>query len=42
MALGYYKHGGFTYINKLSQAENVGNIQSVFVMGVIKESMVGV
>lgn len=30
------------HVNKLSQAENVGNIQSVFVMGVIKESMVEV
>ncbi len=30
------------HVNKLSQAENVGNIQSVFVMGVIKESMVHV
>ena len=30
------------HVNKLSQAENVGNIQSVFVMGVIKESMLEV
>lgn len=26
------------HVNKLSQAENVGHIQSVFVMGIIKES----
>ncbi|MCX6209733.1 MAG: Lrp/AsnC family transcriptional regulator [Bacteroidetes bacterium] len=26
------------HVNKLSQAENVGHIQSVFVMGVVKES----
>ena len=30
------------HVNKLSQADNVGHIQSVFVMGVIKESMVEV
>ncbi len=30
------------HVNKLSQADNVGHIQSVFVMGVIKESMVAV
>lgn len=30
------------HVNKLSQAENVGNIQSVFVMGVIKESVIPV
>jgi len=30
------------HVNKLSQAENVGHIQSIFVMGVIKESMVEV
>lgn len=28
------------HVNKLSQAENVGHIQSVFVMGTIKESLV--
>lgn len=26
------------HVNKLSQAENVGHIQSVFVMGIVKES----
>ncbi len=30
------------HVNKLSQAENVGHIQSVFVMGVIKETLVQV
>ncbi|MBP6624637.1 MAG: Lrp/AsnC family transcriptional regulator [Chitinophagaceae bacterium] len=30
------------HVNKLSQAENVGHIQSVFVMGKIKESLVQV
>lgn len=30
------------HVNKLSQAENVGHIQSVFVMGTIKESLVSV
>jgi DNA-binding Lrp family transcriptional regulator len=30
------------HVNKLSQAENVGHIQSVFVMGTIKESLVAV
>jgi Lrp/AsnC family transcriptional regulator, leucine-responsive regulatory protein len=30
------------HVNKLSQAENVGHIQSVFVMGTIKETMVSV
>ena len=28
------------HVNKLSQADNVGHIQSVFVMGVIKETLV--
>jgi Transcriptional regulators len=28
------------HVNKLSQAENVGHIQSTFVMGVIKESLI--
>ena len=28
------------HVNKLSQADNVGHIQSVFVMGTIKESLV--
>lgn len=27
------------HVNKLSQVENVGNIQSVFVMGVVKQTM---
>jgi DNA-binding Lrp family transcriptional regulator len=27
------------HVNKLSQADNVGHIQSVFVMGVIKETL---
>ena len=26
------------HVNKLSQSENIGNVQSVFVMGVIKET----
>ena len=26
------------HVNKLSQVENVGNVQSVFVMGVIKQT----
>jgi hypothetical protein len=26
------------HVNRLSQIENVGNIQSVFVMGVVKQS----
>ena len=26
------------HVNKLSQQENMGNVQSVFVMGVIKET----
>ena len=30
------------HVNKLSQADNVGHIQSVFVMGTIKESLVSV
>jgi Lrp/AsnC family transcriptional regulator, leucine-responsive regulatory protein len=30
------------HVNKLSQAENVGHIQSVFVMGTIKETIVSV
>jgi len=28
------------HVNKLSQAENIGNVQSVFVMGVIKQTHV--
>jgi DNA-binding Lrp family transcriptional regulator len=28
------------HVNKLSQAENIGHLQSVFVMGVIKETHV--
>ncbi len=28
------------HVNKLSQSENIGNVQSVFVMGVIKETQV--
>ena len=27
------------HVNKLSQLENMGNVQSVFVMGVIKETI---
>jgi Lrp/AsnC family leucine-responsive transcriptional regulator len=30
------------HVNKLSQADNVGHIQSVFVMGTIKESLVDI
>lgn len=30
------------HVNKLSQADNVGHIQSVFVMGVIKETLLPV
>lgn len=30
------------HVNKLSQAENVGHIQSVFVMGVVKEILIPV
>lgn len=30
------------HVNKLSQADNVGHIQSVFVMGVIKETLLSV
>lgn len=30
------------HVNKLSQADNVGHIQSVFVMGVIKETLLKV
>lgn len=30
------------HVNKLSQADNVGHIQSVFVMGVIKETLISV
>ena len=30
----------FFHVNKLSQAENIGHLQSVFVMGVIKETHV--
>jgi DNA-binding Lrp family transcriptional regulator len=30
------------HVNKLSQADNVGHIQSVFVMGTIKETIVSV
>ncbi len=30
------------HVNKLSQSENIGNVQSVFVMGVLKESSVPV
>jgi Lrp/AsnC family transcriptional regulator, leucine-responsive regulatory protein len=30
------------HVNKLSQAENVGHIQSVFVMGIIKETILSV
>jgi hypothetical protein len=28
------------HVNKLSQGENIGNVQSVFVMGVIKQTHV--
>ncbi|MFN5135873.1 MAG: Lrp/AsnC family transcriptional regulator [Chitinophagaceae bacterium] len=28
------------HVNKLSQSENIGNVQSVFVMGVLKETQV--
>ena len=28
------------HVNKLSQAENIGHVQSVFVMGVVKEAFV--
>ena len=28
------------HVNKLSQSENIGNVQSVFVMGVIKQTHV--
>ena len=27
------------HVNKLSQIENIGNVQSVFVMGVIKDTV---
>ena len=30
------------HVNKLSQSENIGNVQSVFVMGVLKETAVQV
>lgn len=30
------------HVNKLSQSENIGNVQSVFVMGVLKETAVPV
>jgi DNA-binding Lrp family transcriptional regulator len=30
------------HVNKLSQSENIGNVQSVFVMGVLKETQVSV
>ncbi|MBX9781685.1 MAG: Lrp/AsnC family transcriptional regulator [Chitinophagaceae bacterium] len=30
------------HVNKLSQSENIGNVQSVFVMGVLKETQVKV
>lgn len=30
------------HVNKLSQSENIGNVQSMFVMGVLKESSVPV
>ncbi|HMO32416.1 MAG TPA: Lrp/AsnC family transcriptional regulator [Lacibacter sp.] len=30
------------HVNKLSQSENIGNVQSVFVMGVLKETPVRV
>ena len=30
------------HVNKLSQSENIGNVQSVFVMGVLKEAQVKV
>lgn len=30
------------HVNKLSQSENIGNVQSVFVMGVIKQTQVPV
>ncbi len=30
------------HVNKLSQSENIGNVQSVFVMGVLKEKLAGV
>lgn len=30
------------HVNKLSQSENIGNVQSVFVMGVLKETQVRV
>ncbi|HEX4958677.1 MAG TPA: Lrp/AsnC ligand binding domain-containing protein, partial [Lacibacter sp.] len=30
------------HVNKLSQGENIGNVQSVFVMGVLKETPVRV
>ena len=33
---GYYNF----HVNKLSQAENLGHVQSVFVMGVIKQTHV--
>jgi hypothetical protein len=26
------------HVNKLSQADNIGHVQSVFVMGVVKET----
>jgi hypothetical protein len=28
------------HVNKLSQSENMGNVQSVFVMGVLKQTQV--
>lgn len=30
------------HVNKLSQAENIGNVQSVFVMGIVKEKQITV
>jgi DNA-binding Lrp family transcriptional regulator len=30
------------HVNKLSQSENIGNVQSVFVMGVLKETQISV
>jgi DNA-binding Lrp family transcriptional regulator len=30
------------HVNKLSQSENIGNVQSVFVMGVLKQTQVNV
>jgi len=28
------------YVNKLSEADNIGHVQSVFVMGIIKQTHV--